>query len=207
MRPTGDIACAEKLLRPARQVLRGGRHIRLDPFERRIALWNNVRSGHDRYLREECGTFFEEIDLHLRSQFDAALIVLAAAFAENREEFPACSLFTADEIAIWQQIERFSVMEILSQDEVRNRLCRKDSDLLGLFRDYYQDMNGYVGRTLDNPDIRLTLRYYLRRRWNGYRGKMDRAIADAVTNVDWMQDLVAEWDRDRNGQKPGGDRP
>jgi hypothetical protein len=200
MTPTGDIACAEKLLRPARLVLRSGRHIRKDPFERRVALWNDVRSGHDRYLREECGVFFEEVDLHMRSQFDAALIALAAAFAENREEFPACSLFTSEEIAIWQQIERFSVMEILTQDEVRNRLIRKDTDLLGLFREYYLDMNRYVAKTLDNPDIRLTLRYYLRRRWNGYRGKMDAAIADAVTKLDWMSELVAEWEKDRDSR-------
>jgi hypothetical protein len=207
MTPAGDMACAERLLQPARLVLKSGRHIRLDPFERRVMLWNEVRSGQDRYLREECGVFLEEVELHMRSQFDAALIALAAAFAENGEEFPACSLYTPDEIAIWQQIGRFSVMEILSQDEVRNRLLRKDTDLLGLFREYYLTMNRYVTKTLDNPDIRLTLRYYLRRRWNAYRGKMDAAIADAVTNLDWMQELVAEWEKDRNGPEKSGNRP
>jgi hypothetical protein len=204
MTPTGDIACAEKLLQPARLVLKTGRHIRLDPIERRVALWNEVRSAHDRFMREECGVFFTEVDLHMRSQFDAALVALAAAFVENGEEFAALALYTPEEIAIWQQIERFNTLEILSQDDIRNRIIRKDADLLGLFKEYYLTMNRYVSDTLENPGIRLPLRYYLRRRWNGYRGKMDAAIADAVTKFDWMQELVAEWEKDKNGPGRSG---
>jgi len=200
MPATGDIACAEKLLRPARLVQKAGAHIRHDPFERRVGLWNEVREAQDRYLREECGVFLDEVDLHIRSQFDAALVALAAAFQETGEEFAACSLYAPEEIALWQQVERFSAMEILSQDEVRNRLTRKDADILGLLKAYYLEMDRYVGKALDDPAIRLALRYYLRRRWNGYRGKMDAAIADAVTKLDWMPGLVAQWERDRNKQ-------
>jgi hypothetical protein len=57
-------------------------------------------------------------------------------------------------------------------------------------------MNRYVEEALGDPGIRLTLRYYLKRRWNHCRGKMDIAIAEAVTNLDWMQEIVRQWDRD-----------
>lgn len=195
----GDMSCAEKLLQPARVVLKTGTHIRLDPYERRVALWNEIRSSQDRYLREECGTFLEEVDLHMRSQYDAALAALADTFVRNGEDFPQVSLFSPAEMAIWQKIEAYNLMEILSQDEIRNRLLKRDSDILLLLRDYYLVMDRYVASTLDDPGIRLTLRYYLRRRWNGYRGKMDAAIADAITNLDWMQEMVREWEKARNG--------
>lgn len=197
MTQSGDIACAEKLLQPARMVLRLGGHIRQDPFERRVAIWNEVRTNADRYMREECGIFFEEVDLHMRSQFDAALVALAAAFMENKEEFPHISRYSLEEIEIWQQIERYNSIEILSADEIRNKLIKRDARLLTLFKNYYLTMNGYVERTLDTPEIRLTLRYYLKRRWNGYRTKIDAAIADAITNLDWMPEIVRAWETDR----------
>lgn len=198
MTPTGDIACAEKLLQPARIVLKSGMQIRHDPYMRRAGLWNEIRTNQDRFLREECGTFLAEVDLHMRSQYDAALVALCAVFQENGEEFLQMSRYMDAEVRIWQQVERYNIMEILSADEVRNRLIRKDADLLGLFKEYYRSMNRYVGETLDNPAIRLTLRYYLKHRWDQYRGKMDIAIADAVTQCDWMQDLVREWEKDRS---------
>jgi len=205
MTQSGDIACAEKLLQPARMVLRLGGHIRHDPFERRVAIWNEVRANADRYMREECGTFFEEVDLHMRSQFDAALVALAAGFMENKEEFPHISRYSLEEIEIWQQIERYNSIEILSADEIRNKLIKRDASLLTLFKNYYLTMNGYVEKTLDNPEIRLTLRYYLKRRWNGYRTKMDAAIADAITNLDWMPEIIRAWETDRKNR--GAEEP
>jgi hypothetical protein len=195
---TGDVTCAEKLLQPAKMVLKTGRHIRLDPFERRISLWNEIRTNYDRYMRDECGTFLEEVDLHMRSLFDAALVALASASIENNEDFSPVSRYSADEIEIWQKVERYNIMDIVSQDELRNRIMKRDADLLKLLEDYYLIMNRYVADTLDNPDIRITLRYYLKRRWNGYRGKMDAALSDAVTKYEWMENLVAEWEKDRN---------
>lgn len=198
MAQPGDMECAEKLLQPARMVLKTGTHIRYDLFERRLALWNEIRHNQGRYMREECGMFLEEVDLHMRSQFDAALVALASVFIGNNEDFPQVSLYSAEEVAVWQKIERYNVMDLLSQDDLRNRIIKRDSDVLLLLQDYYITMNSYVQETLDNPEIRLTLRYYLKRRWSEYRGKMDAAIADAVTKLEWMQDLVREWEKKGN---------
>jgi len=197
MIPTGDVACAEKLLQPARLVLRAGKQIRFEPFERRVGLWNEIKQNQERFRREECGMFLEEVDLHMRSQYDAALVALAAGFIHNKEEFLQASAYTGTEIALWHLMERYNILEILPQDELRNRLLKRDGDLLGLFHDYYLTMNRYVAATLEDPEIRLTLRYYLRRRWGRYRGKMDAAIAEAIMKYDWMQGLVAEWEKDR----------
>ena len=198
MAQTGDIACAEKLLEPARLVLKTGVQLQVEAYERRVGLWNEVRTNQDRFLREECGTFLDEVDLHMRSQFDAALVALAAAFLANSEEFRQTSRFSAGEVRIWQEIERYNLFEILSQDEIRNRLLKRDADLLSLFSEYYRKMDTYVEETLRDDTIRLTLRYYLKQRWGACRGKMDAAIADAVTRFDWMGGLVREWEKDRS---------
>jgi len=198
MAQTGDIACAEKLLAPARLVLKTGVQLQVEAYERRVGLWNEVRTNQDRFLREECGTFLDEVDLHMRSQFDAALVALAAAFLANSEEFRQTSRFSAGEVRIWQEIERYNLFEILSQDEIRNRLLKRDADLLSLFSEYYRKMDTYVEETLRDDTIRLTLRYYLKQRWGACRGKMDAAIADAVTRFDWMGGLVREWEKDRS---------
>lgn len=194
MTQSGDMDCLEKLLHPARIVLKTGRPIRHESIEYRIALWNELRSSLDRFMREECGIFLEEVDLHVRSQFDAALVALASAFLENGEDFPQASRFSSKEIGIWQKIDRYAVMDLLSQEEIRNRVIGKESGLLDLLRDYYVTMKEYVWTTLEDPEIRITLRYYLKRRWNGYRGKMDAAIASAVLELEWMQQIVEEWE-------------
>jgi hypothetical protein len=198
MTSSGNIDCAEKLLQPARMVLKAGMHIGLEyPYERRVALWNEIRTNQDRFLREECGMFLEEVDLHMRSQFDASLIALVSVFLENNEDFPQIARFSTKEIGIWEKIERYNVMDIRSQDDILNMIIRRDTNLLELFRDYYLYMPQEVEDTLKDPEIRLTLRYYLKRRWNAYRGKMDTALADAVMKFDWFRELIKEWDRDR----------
>ena len=198
MTGSGDIACAEKLLAPARMVLKSGTQLQMEAYERRVGLWNEVRTNQDRFLREECGTFLDEVDMHIRSQFDAALVALAAGFLANKDDFRQASRFSAEEIQIWQQVERYNLFEILTKDEILNRLLKRDADLLSLFSEYYRTMDTYVEETLHNDKIRLTLRYYLKQRWGACRGKMDAAIADAVTRFDWMGGLVREWEKDRS---------
>lgn len=205
MTHSGNIDCAETLLQPARMVLKAGRHIGLEyPYERRVALWNEIRTHQDRFLREECGTFLEEVDLHMRSQFDAALIALVSVFVEKKEDFPQVARFSTKEIGIWEKIERYNVMDIWSHDDILSMILRRDTDLLDLFRDYYLAMPQEVEDMLKDPDIRLTLRYYLKRRWNAYQGKMDTAVSDAVIKFDWFRELLKVWDKDQDRIKEGG---
>ena len=195
----GDIACAERLLQPARRVLKEGPQLRLEPYEQRVASWNEIRLNQDRFLREECGMFLEEIDLHMRAQYDAALVALASSFHGNGEDFPQLARFSPEEILLWERIGKYSAMEIRTQDDLRNRILKRDPGQLALFREYYYEMDGYVESALDDPAIRLTLRYFLRRKWELYRRKMDAAIADAITRFDWFPGLVREWENGRGG--------
>jgi hypothetical protein len=190
-----DIPCAEALLQPARRVLKSGIHIRYDPFDRRVAIWNQIRANFDRYMNDECGIFLDSVDMYFRSSFDAALIALVVSFEDNNETFSAVEIFQPREIEIYRKIERYNLFEILSEKDVRNRIMQRDTGILDLLRDYYMTMSDYVESTLDDTEIRLSLRYYLKRRWKEYRGKVDSAVASAIIDMDWFRVLIREWDK------------
>lgn len=189
----GDIACIKTLLLPAKRVLKTGPQIKYEAFERRVELWNQIRTNCDRYLDGECGTFLRDLDSHFRSQFDAALVALAASVKANEESFDAIRIFSEDELRLYERIERYSVFEILTVTDIKKRLIRRDENLLGLLHDYYVEMDSWVDTSLENPEIRLTLRDYLKKRWGGYKGKVNAAVAGVVTELDWLGGLIATW--------------
>lgn len=189
----GDFECIKKLLLPAKRVLKAGPQIRYEALERRVDLWNQIRANSDRYQDGECGTFYKDLDSHCRSQFDAALVALAASVKANGEVFDAIKIFSEDEIGLYEKIERYNSLDILTAGDIKKKLVRRDENLLGLLHDYYIDMDSWVDASLENPEIRLTLRGYLKRRWDGYRGKVNAAVASAVTELDWLGGLIATW--------------
>lgn len=189
----GDFECIKKLLLPAKRVLKAGPQIRYEALERRVDLWNQIRANSDRYQDGECGTFYRDLDSHCRSQFDAALVALAASVKANGEVFDAIKIFSEDEIRLYEKIERYNSLDILTAGDIKKKLVRRDENLLGLLHDYYIDMDSWVDASLENPEIRLTLRGYLKRRWDGYRGKVNAAVASAVTELDWLGGLIATW--------------
>jgi len=190
----GNIDCAEKLLKPAKRVLKVGMPIKHDAFERRVDLWNKIRMNYDSYLDEECGTFLKDLDQHFCSLFDGALLVLAASFRENGEFFGAANIFSAEEVALYKKIERYNLFEILSADDIRKKLIQKDDTVLELLRDYYVSMDSWVSEQLDDPSLRLTLRYYLKKKWDGYKEKLNTAVSSSILELDWLKSLIKSWE-------------
>ncbi|TFH03325.1 MAG: hypothetical protein E4H06_04610, partial [Methanosarcina sp.] len=152
----GNIECVEKLLKPAKRVLKVGMPVKHDAFERRVELWNKIRINYDNYLDEECGTFLKDLDQHFCSLFDGALLVLAASFRENGEFFGAANIFSDKEVKLFRNIEHYNLFEILSADDIRKKLIQKDDKVLDLLRDYYVSMDSCVDGQLEDPDLRLT---------------------------------------------------
>ncbi|HII00934.1 TPA: hypothetical protein HA351_04535 [Methanosarcinaceae archaeon] len=190
----GNIECVEKLLKPAKRVLKVGMPVKHDAFERRVDLWNKIRMNYDSYLDEECGTFLKDLDQHFCSLFDGALLVLAASFRENGEFFGAANIFSAEEVALYRKIERYNLFEILSADDIRKKLLQKDDKVLELLRDYYVSMDSWVSEQLDNPSLRLTLRYYLKKKWDSYKEKLNMAVSSSVLELDWLKSLIKSWE-------------
>lgn len=189
----GDIECTKELLLPAKRVLKAGSQIKYEAFERRIELWNKIRTNFDSYQDGECGTFLNDLDSHFRSQFDAALVALAVSMKANGESFSATRIFSDDELGLYERIERYNTFELLTVNDIKKKLIRRDENLLALLHDYYVDMDSWVDMSLEDSDIRLTLRGYLKGRWGGYKGKVNAAVAEAVTELDWLGGLIATW--------------
>ena len=199
----GEIECTNKLLLPAKRVLKAGPQIRYEAFERRIELWNQIRTNFDRYQDGECGTFLRDLDSHFRSQFDAALVALAVSVKANGESFDAVKIFSAEELGLYERVERYNVFELLTVNDIKKRLIRRDENLLSLLHDYYIEMDSWVDASLENMEIRLTLRGYLKKRWGGYKGKVNAAVAEAVTELDWLGGLIATWKDEAESREKG----
>lgn len=192
----GNIECVEKLLRPAKRVLKVGMPIKHDAFERRVDLWNKIRINYDSYLDEECGSFLKDLDQHFCSLFDGALLVLASSFRENGEFFGAANIFSDEEVNLFRNIERYNLFEILSADDIRKKLIQKDDKVLDLLRDYYVSMDSWVDGQLEDPSLRLTLRYYLKKKWDGYKEKLNQAVSSSVVELDWLKSLIGSWEHE-----------
>lgn len=190
----GNIECVEKLLRPAKRVLKVGMPIKHDAFERRVDLWNKIRMNYDSYLDEECGSFLKDLDQHFCSLFDSGLLVLAASFKENGEFFGAADIFSDEELELYRKIERYDLFELLSAADIQKKLLQKDEKVLDLLKDYYVSMDSWVDAKLEDPTLRFTLRYYLKRKWDGYKAKLNEAVSTSVLELDWLKSLIKTWE-------------
>lgn len=197
----GDVTCVKRLLLPAKRVLKAGSQIKYEAFERRIELWNQIRTNLDSYQDGECGTFLNDLDSHFHSQFDAALVALAVSMKANGESFSATRIFSDDELGLYERIERYNTFELLTVNDIKKKLIRRDENLLALLHDYYADMDSWVDTSLEDPDIRLTLRGYLKKRWGGYKGKVNAAVAEAVIELDWLGGLIASWQEEAQSRE------
>ncbi|MFO7966091.1 MAG: hypothetical protein R6U44_00635 [Archaeoglobaceae archaeon] len=190
----GDTKCVEALLKPAKKVLKMGKEIEYDPYEKRVGLWNEVKENYDKYMDGECGEFLKDLDNHFRSQFETAMLVLAAGFKDNGDEFKPAERFNDKEIEAYERIERYNVFEILSIDDIKKRIISEDNELIKLFKDYYVYMDKWVDETLNNPKIKLPVRFYLKNRWNNYKNNINEAVSNLIMELDWFRKLISQWE-------------
>jgi len=188
----GDTQCLDKLLKPSKRVAKEGLNIRFEDYDWRVNLWNQIKGNYEEYMDGNCGAFFDDIDTHVRSQFDASLLILAAAFLENAELFPPAQKFSDKEIQAYQIMERYNYFELYSTGDIVKKLVVRDDHVLELLRDYYIGMNEWMNTTLEDPSVKLTIRYFLMKKWKNYKDKLNLAVNSAV-NQDWFAILLHKW--------------
>jgi hypothetical protein len=198
MREEGDIACAERLLKPAKNVLKDGLAIKYESFDRRVKFWAQILENRDKFKNDECGQFPLDLDNHFRANFDAALLVLAASFTENGDSFEPARLFNEKEILAYKNIERYNYFELYRVDDIKRKLLSRDDKVLGMLEEYYVHMGKWIDSTLEDPDLRLTVRYFLKNKWDGYKQKLNEAVNAANQEADWFVKLVGIWQTKKN---------
>jgi len=188
-----DIEKAKELIKPAKKVITKGSSITYEPFEKRVQLWNEIKENQETYEDGACGKILDDLDQYYRAIFDYALLTLSKSFKENDEIFLPSQIFSNDQFEIYDRIQKYDVFEISTKQDIKKKVIARDQDLLDLFEDYYGDMDKWVEQTVGNSKIRLTLRYYLKKKWGEYKQKMDDAISDLIRELDWFRVLVREW--------------
>jgi len=189
----GDIEGAKKLINPAKKVINKGSSVIYEPFEKRVQLWNEIKQNLDAYEDGECGKLLDDLDRHYRASFDVALLVLARSFKEKDEDFPQSEIFSADELNAYERIEKYNVFEINTKDDIKKKVIAKDNNFLDLLEEYYVHMDEWVEETIEKSDMRLTLRYYLKKKWGGYKQKINQAVNELNKEYDWLGTLINEW--------------
>jgi len=189
-----DIACAEKLLIPAKLILSQENLIKKDPAERRIRLWNEVRGNYDKYLTGCCGSFLRDMDNHIHGQFNAALLILAISFKDQGDNAEAAGYFSEKELKAYKKMSGYAVFEILSPAELRNSLELRDDHMLDLLYEYSFSMDTWITSALNDNEISMGVRSYLKERWEKYR----RIIAAALRqDHDFWMHSILEYSRQR----------
>ena len=109
----GKSECIDNLLKPSKFILDKGVTIKNDPYDKRVALWNEIRSNAELYRKGDCGKFLNDLNVHFLARFDASLLLLAVAFQQNGEPFEGSGYFGASEIEAYETIDNFSYFKIL----------------------------------------------------------------------------------------------
>ena len=193
----GRTDCVRELLKPAERVLRQGLDIRVEGFGKRVELWNRIADNYDRYLEGECGSFLNDLNAHFQAKFEGALAILAWSFWKKGEAYkPAADRYSERELEAVERILRYNVFEIYTKDDVMKKIMRQDGNILGLLRDYYQGTDRWIEGVLEDPDVKLALRNFLKYKWDSYKGKVNDALSEATVRFDWFRSFLNEVQRE-----------
>jgi hypothetical protein len=185
----GNRECIDTLLKASKSVLDTGIPVRNEPYDKRLALWNEITSNAGRYKKGECGTFLSDLNNVFLARFDASLLLLALAFRQNNEQFEGSGYFSAREIEAYETIDTFSYFRILSKNEIAKKIRSKDEKTLALLREYSVSMKQQMDNILGDVTVRDTIRSYLKRQWDESTKKIGDAIAVAGVDLDWFSSL------------------
>lgn len=190
----GSRECIEKLLQPSKMVLSTGLPIRNEPYDRRMALWNEIKGNADQYRNENCGRFLADLNAHFLTQFDASLLLLAIACQQNNEPFEGSTFFSSREKEIYERIESFSYFRILTKNEISKKIRTKDERTLALLKEYSVSMKKWVDDTLEDATVRDSIRSFLKKQWGDTSKKIGEAITVAGVDLDWFATISLSTD-------------
>jgi len=133
-------------------------HLRRTDEIKRTELWNEIEHNQGVFEEEFANRLLEDVRLHSRSKFSFAKLLLAAAAHINNERSPITERFSEKELALVEKYEKFNVFDILSTDEIVDRIFRR-GDIYQIVKEFYEGQYSDLDRLLDDPGIERDLRY------------------------------------------------
>lgn len=163
----------EDVIRPVNIILDSDlEHLRRMAVAKRTDLWNQIERNHNMFEKEFVSRLPRDIMLNSRSKFSFAKLLLAAAAHVNNEESPITKSFNEKELALVENFERFNVFDILSIEEIVDRIARR-GDIYGMVMEFYKGQYSDLDRLLDDPEIEKDLKYAFKYR---YKKRLDRIV-------------------------------
>jgi len=117
-------------------------------------------------------------------------------FRENGEEFPPAGRFSEKEIEAFRRIERYNYFETMTPEEIRNEIITGNEDILRLIEEFYIKMSLFCDMVRKSPEIKLPIKQYVIKKCKEYKEKLNQAMSMAITEVDGLRTLMAQWERE-----------
>ncbi|MFC1926708.1 hypothetical protein ACFLWV_03030 [Chloroflexota bacterium] len=146
---------------------------------KRIELWNQIEHNQNIFEGEFITRLPRDIMLNTKSKFAFAKLFLAAAAHINNEESPITERFSDKELALVTDFEKFNVFDILSTEEIVDRIARR-SDIYDMVMDFYKGQYSDLDNLLDDPEIEKDLKYAFKYR---YKKRLDRIVESVKSYV------------------------
>ncbi len=138
----------------------------------RTELWNRLEANQRIFENDLLPGLPEDLKRELASKFILAKLLVASAAYSNCEESPMVNKFKAKELDLVRAFERYNAFDILSADEIVQRIARKE-DIYELVIDFYQREYANLDKILDDPEIRIALKLAFK---NRYRKRLDKVV-------------------------------
>lgn len=156
----------DEVTRPVNLVLDSDlEHLRRMTGEKRSALWGQIQQNQTVFEDEFATRLPRDIMMNTRSKFAFAKLLLAAADHGNDEQAAPAAGFNSTELALVENFEKFNVFDVLSTDEIVDRIFRR-GDVYDLVRTFYEGQFADLDRLLDDPDIERDIKSAFKVRYN-----------------------------------------
>lgn len=175
-----DFTCAKNLVAPAETVLKSGSAIVRRSYDERVRLWCEIRENYSRYENRECGSFDSTFHQVFCSKFEAALLTLAVSFRRRGENYAdAEAMYSEDELALYEIIERYQVLP--SKSELIVRLSAPDGGGSEFLQVHYQYIDSLINEICNRPHAANPfLIHHLKREWEKYDRRLQEVAMDLV---------------------------
>ena len=165
-----------KILSPVDQTLKCDlEELRRKDERERTDLWNRIATSQNTFNNDYLSVLAPDLRNELSSKFRLARLFLAAALWINNEDSSILDEFNQKELDLVQDFERFNVFDVLTIEEIVQRIARRE-DIYELIVDFYQKQYSDLDTLLDDPDIQRDLKLAFK---NQYKKRLEK-IAEGV---------------------------
>lgn len=171
----------DEVMSPVRRVLNYDlERLRRTDEVKRIGFWNDIESSMNTFEEELLPGLPRDLGHHYVSESMLAKLLLGTASHVNGEDSDMANAFNDQELVLVQDFERLNTFDILSTDDICERIARRD-ELFSLVREIYEKQYGDLDRALDSAEVQRDIKLAFKKR---YQKRLDHIKEGVKAYVD-----------------------